>query len=246
VDSEDRARGRALEALREAVELALHFPLLRPEPWRFDAWVDAVGPVERVTGELLNEGLALLDEDELERIAHGHASEHPQAWAGICRWIGDETVAEEAVLAGAVAAALQEQRVLDPDRLSLVEGSAAWAAPDEALAVVLEATDLWSLVECCALEEAIGHDPGASGERWPELCRLQARRLLTPRHERRVGRLLGRIRAQLPVAGYPQASRLLARACREVEQDAELRASVAAILLGDALAELWEELAEAA
>lgn len=157
---------RQLEALFELADLPEHFPLLRPVSPAFDAWADALGTVDDPGRELIDEGLAFLGEDELERIVSGHAAAFPAVWRQLCEEAGDELLAQEAVLEGAIVAALREERRLDPQILELVEKVRGIAADHaEALALALEGTDLWSVAEAVSVDDALASAPRSASTR---------------------------------------------------------------------------------
>jgi len=240
---------RQLEALFELADLPEHFPLLRPASAAFDAWADVLGTVDDPGRELIDEGLAFLDEDELERIASGHALEFPAVWSQLCDEAGDELLAEEAVLEGAIVAALREERRLDPQILELIEKVKGIAADHgEALALALEGTDLWSVAEAVRVDDVLASAPEErlDPRGWIELLDSEVERLSTPLHERRLARLVARIRAQLPEPQFPRASRSLAGACAEFDREPVFRRRVAALLLADALGALRAELSRIA
>ncbi len=240
---------RQLEALFELADLPEHFPLLRPVSPAFDAWADALGTVDDPGRELIDEGLAFLGEDELERIVSGHAAAFPAVWRQLCEEAGDELLAQEAVLEGAIVAALREERRLDPQILELVEKVRGIAADHaEALALALEGTDLWSVAEAVSVDDALASAPEErlDPHGWIELLEAEVARLATPVHERRLASLVGRVGTQLPAPQFPRASRSLAGACAEFDREPAFRRRVAALLLADALGALRAELSRLA
>jgi hypothetical protein len=248
VEDEAQLR-RQLEALFELADLPEHFPLLRPISAAFDGWADAVGTVQDPTRELIDEGLAFLDEEELERIVSAHAGEFPAVWRQLCEEAGDDLLAEEAVLEGAIVAALREQRRLDRQILELIEKVRGIAADRaEALALALEGTDLWSVAEAVAVDEALVRAPEEQLDPpgWVGVLEAEVRRLATPMHERRLARLVARVRAQLPDGEYPRASRSLVEACAAFDRDPGFRRRIAALLAADALGALRAELSRLA
>lgn len=215
------------------------FPLLRPDCPEFDAWLDA-RPDSDVTPASIEEAGALLPAAERERIARAHAQEFPDAW----RSLVDEAEAEQVVLLGAVAAALGEVRAVDPGVLELIEvDEDIRADPILALSLALVATDLWSIAEAIAADEALAQvpdllDDDASEVLWIAAIKAEAARLWSPRHARRLALLVERLRAQLPIAGRANVSAALADACTVFERDEEARTSLAAMLLEDSLGPL--------
>jgi hypothetical protein len=221
------------------------FPLLRPDSPEFDAWVDTRREAE-VTRASIEEAGALLPAAERERIVRAHAQEFPTVWRSLVDDLGDEAEAEEVDFIGAVVAGLQEVRAVDPSVLELIEENKVIAGhPVEALAMALVATDLWSIAEATAADEALAKvpdfvDDDAYEILWIAAIKAEAARLWSPRHERRLARLVERLSAQLPIDGRANASAVLADGCAGVERDPEVRLKLAALLLADSLDPLQE------
>jgi hypothetical protein len=223
--------------LQEIADLPALFPLLQPDSDAFERWAAGVAPVRRPREELIDEGLALLDEEELDRITRAYADEFPREWGRLCEQAGSEALAEEAVLAGSVAVALRVPRQLDPDCLGLLEESAELRADAaETLALVLDPADLWSVLDAFAADRALAAIPPQSmdAERRFAVARAEAKRRWTLLRERRLSRLVRRVERQLPLGAFGRASEALSRACEAFDGDAELRLTVAALLLADA------------
>jgi hypothetical protein len=239
----ERVVTRQAEALDEILALPTFFPLGRADSPEFEAWA-AERATEDPTLELVDEGLALLHDDERRRIVDAYADTCTEAWRGMVAETGDERVAEVALLAGAVTAALQEWRELDCLGLELLEdgeGGGRDAADD--LSLVVDCCDLWSVVEAARAEEAIAAIPDEVDDAayellWTAAFEREAARLRTARHERRLAILVARVRGQLPVSNFPRASRLLIQACDAFQQDASIRSRLAAMLLADTLGPL--------
>jgi hypothetical protein len=236
---------RRAEALEELVALGTLFPLLRPDSDEFELWASA-----HATGdpspELIKRAITLLPDAERERIGREYTGEFPDAWRSLVADFGDEAGARKAVVAGAVAAALGEPPQLDGVALELLdEYESLRSDPADALAVALDATCLWSIAEASLAEEAVARipdwiDDDAYELRWKEALAHEATRFWTPRHERRLGVLVQRIRVQLPVAGHALASDVLAEACAAFEHDVRFRERLPAMLLADSLGPLRE------
>ncbi len=216
------------------------FPLLRPDSPEFDAWVDTRRDAE-VTRASIEEAGALLPAAERERIVRAHAQEFPGVWRSLVDDLGDEHEAEEVVFVGALVAALEEVRAMDPIVLELIEeNEVVTGEAVEALAMALVATDLWSIAEATAADEALAKvpdflDDDAYEILWIAAIKAEAARLWSPRHERRLARLVERLSAQLPIAGRANASAVLADGCAGFERDPEVRLKLAALLLADSL-----------
>jgi hypothetical protein len=217
---------RSQEALEDLFGLAFSFPRQRPASASFDAW--AQGAPDRLTRELVEEGLAQLGSSECERIPAEFAAAHPRVWESTVREAGSRDDASHFVLVGAVVAGLEEwKRPLDALALDLLETDAdARDDPAEALALVLKAGDLWSVLE--AVEAAEPFDRGAA------LTRV-ADDLWGEWHEQRLAVLVRRVRTRVPVAGYPAASFAIESACRAFEHDADVRHRLRSELLLDAM-----------
>ena len=217
------------------------FPLLRPDCPEFDAWLEARQATE-VTPALIEEGRAVLPATERERIARAHGLEFPEVWRSLVADLGDEVDADQVVVFGSVVAALSEARTVDPDILELVEEESEELGADaaEALALALEPTDLWSIAEAVVADDALAEipdtlDDDAYAVLWTAAIEAQAAQLWSPRHERRLARLVQRLRAQLAVAQRPTAFALLTEACAEFECERDVRTRVASLLLAGSL-----------
>lgn len=236
---------RKTDALEELLGLASMFPLLRPDCPAFDAWLDARWEVE-VTRASIEEAGALLPEAERERIARTHAQEFPGVWRSLVDDFGDEAEAERTILVGAIVAAFGEARTVDPAVLDLIDGDHVLRTyPVEALALALDATDLWSIAEATVTEDVVAKIPDAMSDEayevvWTATVQEEAARLWSPRHERRLERLVERLRTQLPFEDRPNASAVLEEACAAFEYDEGLRAKLAALLLADSLGPLQQ------
>jgi hypothetical protein len=228
--TQERARKEALEILGA---LAAIFPLLRPDSAAFELWADAHADAP-LTPALVDDALSTLNGTERERIAHAHAREFPEVWAGLVADVGDETDAEYAVLAGAVVAAMHEERRLDPWLLESM-GAEVAQDPAETLALCLDPCAFWNPVEAASVEAALA---SARDDDWESVLDAEAGRLRTPQHDRRLALLVGRVHDQLPVHGFRRASRAIKAACDSFERDETVRAGLAAMLLDDALGAL--------
>jgi hypothetical protein len=238
-----------LEALFELADLAEHFPLLRPSTPAFEAWAASVGTVEAPTRELIDDGLAILSEEELERIVRWHAHAFPAVWRQLCTESRDELLAEEALLEGAIAAALRERRGLDAQVLELIEKVRGIACdPAEAIALGLDGTDVWSVAEAIRVDDALAAMPeeDLDAGRWLVAVEREIERLVTPTHEQRLDLLVHRVASELPNAAYPRASRSLAVACAAFVADRTFRSTVSALLMADALGSFRAELSRLA
>jgi hypothetical protein len=239
---------RRVGLIGQAAVLPTLFPVLRPESEAFDAWVDRVRAADPappgLSNDVLHDGMARVDEAERERIAQVLSAELRRAWRSLCDELGDEPALRDAVLTGAVAAALHEERSLDPAVLDLLEdGDELRDDPADALALALDATDLWSVVEATAAEAACDAIPDEVDDdeyeaRWQAAIADTADRLWTDRHARRLAILVGRVRSRLPDPAFSHASAILAEACERVSGDENEARVLGADLLGDTLGAL--------
>ena len=194
-----------------------------------------------MTRASIEEAGALVPAEERARIVRAHAQEFPGVWRSLVDDLGDEHEAEEVVFVGALVAALEEVRAADPIVLELIEeNEVVTGEAVEALAMALVATDLWSIAEATAADEALAKvpdflDDDAYEILWIAAIKAEAARLWSPRHERRLARLVERLSAQLPIAGRANASAVLADGCAGFERDPEVRLKLAALLLADSL-----------
>jgi hypothetical protein len=227
---------RKAGALEELITLAQLFPRLRPRGEAFGAWAERVAAFE--LGEPpLDEGVALLEPGELGRIERGHADEFPDVWRSLVDDVGDEERAREAVVYGAVAAGVWERRPLDAMALRWLD-EAPDEDPSEALALVLDAGDLWSVHESVIAEAALSElDDGLDDEAyelaWDAALAERAPRLWTEWHEARLAELVARLRSLLPLEDLLAATVTLTAACEAFERDAVVRRRVADMLLED-------------
>jgi SEC-C motif len=234
---------RRADAVEVLVGLPGLFPLLRPADAVFEAWA-AAHATESPSEALIAEGVALLAAAERERIEGSHARAFRAVWDGLVADVGSEAEARELLVAGAVAAALREGRTLEPASLAVLERTPRLReSPHVALSVVLAGSELWSVIEAASAADAVwrADDPDELAEE----IRDAAAELATPAHVRRLELLVERVRAQLPAPRFPAASAALAQACEAFVADRDVRAGLAALLLGQAVG-AYRSLARAA
>jgi SEC-C motif len=225
------------EAAAELLSLALHFPRYRPASAAFDEWARAA-PSEP-SHEAVEQGIAAMGADERERILAGFRDEYPEVWNGVVNDFGDEERANQLVLIGAVVTGVNERfRSPDPVGLEIVElGANTRADPVEALALTLDPSDLWSVIESWLAVEAF--HAGSS-------IAAVADRLATGWHDERLEVLVERLRGVLPDPGYPLASGALEDACRAFAEDKGVRRRLRTELLLDALPTVLDAMRAAA
>jgi hypothetical protein len=247
---------RAAEAVEEAFTLPAHFPCLRARGADLDAWT--VGAAARALQDaVVREGLALLTQGERERIVRECEEGQATAWRNLVHGIGDASLAADALLAGAVVAAVVERLPPPAPRLSFLDFDTPLDDAAEALAFVVRPEDLWSLAETAHLDRELVRLDEELGEEaferaWDGAIAAFSRRLWSEWHDDRLAELVARARALLPYDGYPKASAAVAAACDAFERDAGVRDRLASLLLEgslgriDAAYEAAEPLAEAA
>ena len=232
VDSVRQRARQADGAAAELFDLAYLFPRYRPVSVEFEDWT-RTAPEDFSRGAL-EEGLARLDAAERDRIVGGFQREYPGPWASVVADFGDESLAVEMVLAGAVVAGVSERRQpIDVEGLDVLEHDAeARADPANALALVFDCHDLWSVIESGIAAQAVdrvGFDAADA------VFAAEAERLATTWHHDRLSVLVDRLRARLPTPGHPLASEALERACERLDSDHLLRRRLLAELLLDSL-----------
>lgn len=232
-----------LELMEEIVSLPASYPRLRPAGTALAAWLDRV--VTRELEPSIDEALGLIEEPERVRLVDGYALAAPVEWKQLTHELGDAALAQEALLAGGVIAALRERWGPDPDALELVEELAdVRADPAQALGFALEGADLWSFDESVAADAALAAlpehlDDDAYDVRWKRVLAEQAELQWSDWHEERLELLVARLRARLPLDGFPVASRALAGACERFDGDPAFRRELAAVLLSDTLSRVF-------
>jgi hypothetical protein len=216
------------------------FPRLRATGEAFSAWVDRVAAEERADAGV-DEGIGLLDPAERARIVRSHREDFPAVWDSFREDVGDDASASGALLSGAVLAAVRERAEPDPRMLALLEELEEMRADHcSALALVLEAGDLWSVHESFEADAALAALPDGLAEeeyeaRWEHILASESERLADDWHHERLAALVRRLRDRLPLGGYPAASGALAAACGEFEHEARFRSRLLTLLLADSL-----------
>jgi hypothetical protein len=193
--------------------------------------------------QAIDEGIARLEPADRERIVATAATELATTWQSYLAEIDDEPAAVEALLSGAVVAALGEQRTLERRVLDVIEEFESTREGIEPLALVLDATSLWSVTEGEEVEGAVEAlsdelDDEEYERAWDAAIDAVAERQWTPAHEERLALLVARARAQLPVAEFPLASAAVLAACERFEHDVGVRRRLGRLLLAGTLGPL--------
>jgi hypothetical protein len=228
-----RRHRRSLLALAEAHDISALFPWVRPRNAVVEAFAERVAleldprdprvPVARV-----EEGVALLDESERRRIVADWAHRYPDRWSRLCAAVGDVALTERVVVSSAVRGAISERRPVPRGLVTALEDGALSRSPCAALALVLAPPLVWTLDDAALVARAGG---GTRNAPFFDVAEDLARERVQEWHVERVQWLADRLAGQLPVAGLPRASQILADACRRVGGDDATAGAVAAVLL---------------
>lgn len=211
--SERRHLKRELHALGEVHDLALLFPFVRPKGTAIEAFADRLAaemgdePRDSTPAEVA-EGVRLLSNGERRRLVRSWAGRYPDRWRKVCSEVGDAGLAERALVASSVRAAVADRIVCPPAVVAELDGGALEGSPGAALALAIAPQAVWSYDEVLTRD-----DP-----------------TVTTQHVARVRVQASRLRGRLPFAGLPRASATLMSGCRLVADDAAA-AGVAALLL---------------
>ena len=200
--------------LGELHDLALLFPSVRPKGTAIEAFADLLAagmadePREPTPAEAA-EGVRLLSPGERRRLIRSWAGSYPGRWRKICAGVGDAALAERALLAGAVLAAVADRIVCPPGIAAELEDGALDGSPGAALALAIAPQAVWSYEEALAPRE-----PTVTGQ-----------------HTARVKAQARRLRRRLPFDGLPRGSATLIRGCELVADDPVAAAGVAELLV---------------
>jgi len=221
---ERRRRRGELDALAEAHDLASLFPGVRPRDEVFDAFAERAGatlgpeqPAPPV--ELVENGLALLDDAERRRIVESWSRVYPARWASLVRDGGVEPLLSRAVVFGAVGVSILEWRRVPAAALDLCELGDCDDVPANALTLLVEPPLVWSIED--AMRAASRHRR-RSRQFEPahfEAIAAYGARVMSAEHRLRLRAAAGRIDAQLPIGGRPRATRLLRDGCEVLLRD---------------------------
>lgn len=225
------------QALLEARQLAGLFPAVRLRSERVLHFAQRaagqLGTVNEVPDELLAEGIELVAACERRELVDGWATAYPDRWQSLCHAAGDTAAAEREIVIGALDVAIAERQPVPRDLLAVIESDRL--RPAWALAIVLPPQCIWSLDEARAASAAAeGRDPAAATR---AVCEV-ATALGLEAHAARVRGLASNVAAELPVDGYPRASRVLVRGCDRVAQNLPFAREVLALTLSAYVTEL--------
>ena len=209
------------------------FPAVRArgdEVERFLAAAAAEHPTpDDVPAEVLQEGLALLGDDERERIVELWTLPYEDRWQSLTAAAANIPAAERALVMGALRAGIAERQPTPAEVVELLEGGRLRRSPLAALALVIPPPYVWSV------DEASGACAAMQGRRRSrkrmDVVESVAYALMSFEHVRRVRSLCARVAGELPFAGLPRSSLLLRGACADVRREAPAARAAAAALL---------------
>ena len=235
----ERELVRNADALEVLSGLGALFPLMRPCGGDLESWLAAHASPEP-DPEAIETGVLRLTSEERRAFVGAYASFYPDFWLELVSDAGGAETAESLAIAGAVAAALTETRTPNPSALELLDDAGDAA---EELALVIDATNLWSIDEAAGLDEVLAQldsyfDDDADDVLWNAIVADVAARFWTDLHARRLDVLVERVRGYL-LGLEPSARKILDRACAAYERDATTRRRVCALLLSDTLGPLF-------
>jgi hypothetical protein len=227
------------ETAEELFELALNFPRYRPRTEEFDVWARAAP--DEPSDEAIEQGLSALDAAERERILAGFPHEYPRIWEGMLADFGNDALAREIVLKGAVVAGVAERFQPWDESFPLLEDGGDDEGPIVALASSIRAMDVWSVIESGETAEALDALPVELGDgeyelRWTEVLEAELRKRWTAWHDERLDVLVARLRESLPDPDFPVASSRVLAACTHLDA---VRRGLAAALLSDSLDRIY-------
>lgn len=231
---ERRRHARQLQALGEAHDISVLFPWVRPQDGVLDAFAERIAleldPEDSfVPPQVIEEGVALLDRRERDRIVDAWAERYPEVWTSLCTAARDEELVRHTVVASAVRGAICERRPPPRECLEPLESGLLRRSPCSALAFVIAPPLVWGREQAFVAAGAVAHLRDTR-KRFDMLHDL-TNGWVADEHIERVRVLASRLLSRLPVDGLPQASETLAEGCRQVEAEEELAAGLAAVLL---------------
>jgi hypothetical protein len=219
------------QALREAEVVAWMFPAVRVSESDLEAFIAEtarVYPNDDPPESVIKEGLADISTAERRRVVNLWAEPYADRWASMTHAAGDVEAAEEALLIGALRAAVAERQTTPTELVRPLDGGGLRRSPFAALAVVLPPALVWSIDEARAAKVA--------GSQRRERARMDAVEgvayaLMTFAHIRRTTALAARLASELPFEVLPRASKTLSDACTDVERSLDAARTATAALL---------------
>jgi hypothetical protein len=221
-------------AIRWCGNLAGWFPQLRPGPGVLAFAEDvaaSLGPNDgEVPAQHVRAALDLIDDGERRGLIAAFSTEHADQWTAVCGDSREVVALEDALIAGAVRAAILERRLPAASRLADLEtGRAPAYSAREVLAVTLPPEAVWSIVDVREVERELAR--ADSNEAWQGTGMEIAARRGSDAQPLRVRMLAAVLRRQLPLADFPRASVLLEDAYARAVDELRFADVVASALL---------------
>jgi hypothetical protein len=231
---ERRRQRRSLLTLAETHDVAFLFPWVRPEDQVFDAFAERVARLLAASAPpippaVVEDGVALLGRDERRRIVDGWAERYPDRWQSVAADAGDVALAERVLVASAVRGAIVERLPARRGLLEMIETMPPSMSPCGVLGILIEPLLVWNRDD--AIMVANGAGSASDPQRFIGTAHRLADSRVEPWQVDRVRELADRIRARLPIAGLPRASRLIEEGCDELDGDDEAAHGLASVLL---------------
>jgi hypothetical protein len=220
-----------------AQNLARCFPELRPSGAEVIAFADETAALLgeddfHVPSDLLVEGLERVEQTERRRLVELFAGDQPMGWRTlVADFRGNRVAAEQALVRGAIKWLICERRDRPRSVLASLEADHPLPrTPGALVALVLEPSYLWSIVEASAVPASVPLlvDDDLS---WLKTAESIARDRVTQAHVDRVRMLLQPFATQLPIRSLPRASRVLAADVERVRRAAGAAEAAAGLLL---------------
>lgn len=207
-----------LYVLGEAHDLAALFPAVRPRDAVFDAFAEraaaALDPAKpRVPIGLVEQGLALLDEDERRRIVESWSLLYPDRWAPLLEDGGCEPLICRAVVCGAVRVAILERCPIPAAAFTLYEGGLHHDIPANVLTLLIPPQAVWSIDEAVLAASLFPRWSSTFDPDRFEMIAAYAGGCIRAEHLSRLRVVVERIEAQLPISGLPTATGVVRDGC---------------------------------
>ena len=189
--------------------------------------VAELDPRVSTTAWIISEGLRPLDPAGRQRILDGWRAHRHDRVGALVTDGGCEVSTGGVAVTGALRLALLRWLPLARSELGVYEGGLFRDAPARALTLLVRPPTIWPAGEAVAEERACPPGPRFEPERFEALER-HARGRVRSAHLARLRAAVARIEPQLPVAGLPVASAIVAAGCAVLAADDAWCAAIAA------------------
>jgi hypothetical protein len=208
------------------------FPCVRVKGAEIDAFAESAAledPGGDVPESTLERGLDLVDAEQRAAVVASWVEPYADRWASLTRAAGDPGAAEDALVRGALRAAIAERQETPVELVRELDDGALRRSPFAVLSLAVPPMFVWSVDEARAAQVAAAQ---RGPRRRADAVQEVAYALMTFIHTRRTTALVVRLAAELPFAGLPEATRTIGDACEEVERRlVAARATTAALLI---------------